>query len=268
MALLAAVNGWWALARASGLAAWFFVVASLVLGALAAGRMVPAKGATRWLLDLHPWISTLGLALVVLHVVALLNDSFVSFDPFAVLVPFASPWRTLAVTWGVVALWGLLAVEATSLVRRWMPKRSWHAVHLLSYGVAVLITVHALTAGSDVTSAPVRIVLVGTAFLALVVSGLRARQAAIAADARAAEEEAASAAQAQERARTATSVVPGSVVGTWPPAERTPVVVGPSRPPVPAATPPTGWPAGPPTAPPATAPRVMPAAPNDPGRDA
>lgn len=185
ISVLATVNGWWALARASGLAAWLFVVASLVLGALAAGRMVPARGATRWLLDMHPWISTLGLALVGLHIVALLGDSYVNFDLASVLVPFAASWRPLAVSWGVVAFWLLLAIEGTSIIRRWMPKSAWHKVHLASYGVAVLVTIHALTAGSDLTNNAVRFSLVGIAAVALIVSAMRARQAALAADDRA-----------------------------------------------------------------------------------
>ena len=123
-----------------------------------------------------------------------------------------------------------------------MPKAAWHKVHLVSYGVAVLVTVHALTAGSDVTALPVRVVLVGSAFGALVVSGLRARQVAIAADARA--------------NQTPGQPVPASTgaIGSWSVPARPPVVVPPRAPSCPdtlGAPRPDGPPTASPNAPPA-----------------
>jgi DMSO/TMAO reductase YedYZ heme-binding membrane subunit len=46
----------------------------------------------------------------------------------------------------------LVAIEITSLLRRRMSNRAWHAVHLLSYFLFATTTVHMLTAGTDVTA--------------------------------------------------------------------------------------------------------------------
>jgi DMSO/TMAO reductase YedYZ heme-binding membrane subunit len=73
----------------------------------------------------------------------------VSFGPVDLLVPFAASWRPGAVAWGVVALYLLLAVEVTSLVRSRLPARVWHRIHLASYGLYLTATVHLLTAGSE-----------------------------------------------------------------------------------------------------------------------
>jgi DMSO/TMAO reductase YedYZ heme-binding membrane subunit len=69
-----------------------------------------------------------------------------------VLVPFTGSWHSLAVAWGIVGMYLLVAIEITSLLRRRMSKRTWHAVHLLGYLLFALTTVHLLTAGTDATA--------------------------------------------------------------------------------------------------------------------
>ena len=71
---------WWYIARSSGLTAWTLLVASLVLGALASGRLTEKRGSLRWLLDLHPWVSGLALATVALHIAAIVADTFVKIS--------------------------------------------------------------------------------------------------------------------------------------------------------------------------------------------
>ena len=65
------------------------------------------------------------------------------------LVPFASSWHPVAVAWGVTALYLLLAVELTSLLRSRISKRVWRATHYLSFPLFALATIHGLSAGTD-----------------------------------------------------------------------------------------------------------------------
>ena len=65
-------------------------------------------------------------------------------------MPFTGSWHPLAVAWGIVGMYLLVAIEITSLLRHRMSKRAWHAVHLLSYLLFATTTVHMLTAGTDV----------------------------------------------------------------------------------------------------------------------
>jgi len=143
-------HAWWYLARSSGLTAWLLLVASLVMGTMASGRLTERSGARRWLLDLHPWVSGLALSAVVLHILAIIADSAVDISLTQGLVPFASPWRASAVAWGAVAFWLMVAVQGTSLARVSIPKRWWHGIHLTSYVLAVLATLHSILSGSDV----------------------------------------------------------------------------------------------------------------------
>jgi hypothetical protein len=91
-----------------------------------------------------------------------------------VLVPFASTWHPLAVAWGVVALYLLLAVEITSLLRARLSQRVWRGVHFASFGLFVTATIHGLAAGTDTTRLVAVLVAAVAALAFLVMSAIRA----------------------------------------------------------------------------------------------
>jgi len=140
---------WWYLARSAGITAWVASLGSLLAGLALATRALGRRPRGPWLLDLHRGLAGVTLAFTALHVAALVADGHVHFGAIEVLVPFTSGWRPLAVGAGVVALWLLLAVEATSLAMGRLPRPVWRLVHLGSHLAAVLATAHALTAGTD-----------------------------------------------------------------------------------------------------------------------
>jgi DMSO/TMAO reductase YedYZ heme-binding membrane subunit len=144
----------WYVTRASGLTAWALVLISIVWGLAMA---LPRFGFTRragpaWTLALHRWLGALALAFIAVHVVSLLIDDFVHFSLAAVLVPLVSGWHPVAVAWGIVAMYLLVAVEVTSLARRRLPPKVWRQLHLLAYAAFGLSTVHMVTAGTDTTA--------------------------------------------------------------------------------------------------------------------
>jgi DMSO/TMAO reductase YedYZ heme-binding membrane subunit len=167
-------HSWWYLARSSGLTAWVLLVASLVMGTMATGRLTERTGSRRWLLDLHPWVSGLALSAVVLHILAIVADSYVKISLTQALVPFASSWRSTAVAWGAIAFWLMVAVQGTSLVRHSMPKRVWHGIHLSAYLLAVLATLHAVLTGTDVHNRFVTVLIAGGVTIAVASSLQRA----------------------------------------------------------------------------------------------
>jgi DMSO/TMAO reductase YedYZ heme-binding membrane subunit len=85
----------------------------------------------------------------VVHVVSILADSYVHFGLAEVLVPLTGSWHPVAVAWGIVAFYAMVAVEVTSLLRKRLSKRAWRGTHLLSFPLFAFSTVHALSAGSD-----------------------------------------------------------------------------------------------------------------------
>jgi predicted ferric reductase len=139
----------WYVARSSGIVAWALVVATIAWGLLLATKVLGRRPTPAWVLSLHRYLGALTLAFVGVHVAAIVLDTYTDFGITDVLVPFTGSWHPVAVAWGIVGLYLLVAIELTSLLRHRMSKRAWHAVHLLSYFLFATTTVHMLTAGTD-----------------------------------------------------------------------------------------------------------------------
>ena len=140
---------WWYVARSSGMVAWVMLTTSVIWGVVLSTKAFPSARRPAWLLDLHRWLGGLTIAFVVLHIGALIADSYTHFTLADVAVPFASSWKPGAVALGVIAAWLLVAVQATSLAMRRLPRRVWRWVHLTSYATFWLTSVHAAFAGTD-----------------------------------------------------------------------------------------------------------------------
>jgi predicted ferric reductase len=139
----------WYTARAGGIVAWALLAASVIWGLWLSGRIRPLGARPAWILDLHRFLGGLATIFVGVHVGAILLDTYTHFGLTDVLVPFASSWHPVAVAWGIVALYVLLAVELTSLARQRLPKRLWRTVHVASLPLFVVASIHYLAAGTD-----------------------------------------------------------------------------------------------------------------------
>jgi predicted ferric reductase len=139
----------WYLARSSGLVAWALLALSMLWGLLLATRVFDRNPGPKWFTDLHRFLGGLAVLFTGIHVAALIGDNYVAFGAKDVLVPFASSWRPVAVAWGVIAMWILLAVEGSSLLMRHLSRRLWRAIHLSSYLLFISATAHAFSAGTD-----------------------------------------------------------------------------------------------------------------------
>jgi DMSO/TMAO reductase YedYZ heme-binding membrane subunit len=140
---------WWYLTRGSGLVAWALLTASMAFGLTLSTRLFGRGVAPAWLLDVHRFLGGLALALVGVHLAALVGDTYVHFTLGDLLVPMSSDWKPAAVAWGVVAFWLLVAVEITSLVMARLPRRFWRAVHEASFACFLATALHGSLAGSD-----------------------------------------------------------------------------------------------------------------------
>jgi DMSO/TMAO reductase YedYZ heme-binding membrane subunit len=143
---------WWFVARGSGITAWLFLTASIMWGIVLGAGLFPKHRRPAWLLDLHRALGGLVVCFVGVHVGALIADNYVHFDVIDVLVPFAANWKTWQVALGVLALWGVVAVELTSLAMKHLRRSTWRAVHLTSYVVFVLTSLHGTFAGTDASN--------------------------------------------------------------------------------------------------------------------
>ena len=147
-----AASPWWYVARASGIVAWGLLALSVLWGLALSTKVLGRRPRPNWLLDLHRFLGGLGVVFVGVHLLGLVLDTWIHIGPTEILVPLTSSWKPVAVTWGVVAFYLLVAVEVTSLLRRRLPKRWWKGIHFSSYALYLVATVHLLTAGTDRSS--------------------------------------------------------------------------------------------------------------------
>lgn len=142
----------WYLARSSGVVAWGLLSGAMIWGILLSTRVTGNKPRPAWVTSIHRYLGGLGLVFTGIHMAALWADSYVEFGLIELIVPFSSGWRPVAVAWGVIAFWLLLAVEVTSLLQRRVPNVLWRRVHLLAFPLWVLASVHLVMAGTDVAA--------------------------------------------------------------------------------------------------------------------
>lgn len=164
---------WWHVARSSGIVAWALLAATVWIGLALSTRALGKRPAPAWLLDLHRGLGGYAVVLTGVHLVGLVLDSYVDFGLADLLVPGASEWRPGAVAWGVVALYLLVAIEITSLLRRQLSNTAWRRLHATSFPLVIVATIHLLTAGTDARNPVLLGAVLATTMAAAVLTLLR-----------------------------------------------------------------------------------------------
>jgi sulfoxide reductase heme-binding subunit YedZ len=139
----------WFLSRGSGLVLLVLFSIVVVLGVATRTGSAPSRWPRFAVAELHRTLSLFAVSLLVLHVVTAILDPFVTIGWAATVLPFASPYRTVAIGLGALAVDLAGAVLITSLARRRLGQRTWRAVHWLAYLAWPAAFLHALTAGND-----------------------------------------------------------------------------------------------------------------------
>ena len=140
---------WWYVARSSGIAAWAIVTLAVCWGLMLSTKAAAKATQPAQILDLHRFFGGMAVTFTIVHILGLVFDSYVYFSWFEVLIPFKSQWQPREVAWGVFAFYLLIAVEATSLMMKKLPKPVWRQIHRTSVALYILSTYHGITAGTD-----------------------------------------------------------------------------------------------------------------------
>ena len=141
--------GLWYATRATGLVAMLLLTLSVLFGVITAGRFASENWPRFLSQGLHRNISLLVLAFLALHVGTTVVDTYTSIPLAAAFVPLASAYKTAWLSLGAVALDLLLALVATSLVRKRLGYRAWRRVHWLAYACWPVAVTHGLGIGTD-----------------------------------------------------------------------------------------------------------------------
>jgi hypothetical protein len=139
----------WDTARAGGLVSYVLLTAAVGLGLVLRNRWQSSRWPRLVTNELHGYVSLLALVFIVVHVLAVAVDPFTHFGLRAVVVPFATHYRPVWMSLGIVALYLLLAVWVSSRLRRRIGHRLWRRIHVLAFAVYAAATLHGLGTGSD-----------------------------------------------------------------------------------------------------------------------
>jgi predicted ferric reductase len=150
----------WYVIRGAG-----FVAAGLLILLMLSGIGQVTGITYRFIEPVKAWAIHKAMALalcaaIVVHVSFLLVDHYVRFSLTQVLIPFAShysngikllgiPLGGIAVTLGILAMYCIAIIVASSLGWIDTKKHAWRKLHYLSYIVFFFIFLHALYIGTD-----------------------------------------------------------------------------------------------------------------------
>ncbi|HET6291860.1 MAG TPA: hypothetical protein VFG33_00755 [Kribbella sp.] len=142
----------WYLARAAGVMAMVLFTVATTLGILAAGGNKPER--RFWFQYVHRSAAATGLALLIVHVIAVIADSYANVSTSVLILPFTSGYRPFAVTVGVVALYclvftALIGAARGRLARSAAATKRWRVLHIAGSVGWLLSVGHGLLAGTD-----------------------------------------------------------------------------------------------------------------------
>jgi len=139
----------WFLNRGTGIVLMVLMTLSVVLGILSArsraGRGIP--GFVRAVV--HRNVALLAVAMLAVHVVSAVVDSYVDIRWWDAVVPWGGLYQPLWLGLGALAFDLLIAITVTSLLRTRLPHAAWRVVHWASYLAWVIAVIHGLGIGTD-----------------------------------------------------------------------------------------------------------------------
>ena len=139
----------WALSRASGLAAFAVLTASVIMGLLISTKASDGLLGRPFVFEMHQFLSVASLVLIGVHAGSLLFDGFLNFTPLGLLVPFVSPYQPVAIGVGIVAAWLCAITTASFWMRSRIGQKRWRTLHYITFLAYAGALWHGIAAGTD-----------------------------------------------------------------------------------------------------------------------
>jgi methionine sulfoxide reductase heme-binding subunit len=138
---------YWITSRAAGSAALVLSSLSVCVGLLMGGRLLRGRGPD--LRVTHEALSLATITALLVHVFTLVGDNFLGLSLIDVTIPFASAYKTLWTTIGIVAFWATLILGLTYYARSRIGQERWRVLHRLTTLAWMLGVAHSLGEGTD-----------------------------------------------------------------------------------------------------------------------
>ena len=144
---------YWYLTRAAGFVSYLLLFFAVTFGLTMTGGLLE-----RWLrryrvYDFHRFLSLLAVGFLIIHIVIVLPDRYISFSVAELLVPFASHYEPAYMAFGVFSFYLVAFIVGTFYLRHIVTYRIWRVVHYTTFLAFTLALIHGIGAGTD-TAAP------------------------------------------------------------------------------------------------------------------
>jgi sulfoxide reductase heme-binding subunit YedZ len=139
----------WYATRGAGVVSLVLLTSVVVLGIISALRWQTTSWPRFLTTGLHRNLALVTLLFLAIHIVTAVVDPFTALGWNAALIPFSSSYRRFWLGLGVIAVYLLLAIVVTSLLRSVLGYRSWRIVHWLTYAMWPIAVIHGIGTGTD-----------------------------------------------------------------------------------------------------------------------
>jgi sulfoxide reductase heme-binding subunit YedZ len=137
----------WITSRAAGFAALILASLAVCVGLLMATKLVKHRRTD--LVAIHEVLSLSTIVAIIVHAAALLGDGFLHPSVADITIPFASGYKTIWTSIGIVAGWGLVLLGLSYYARRRIGAARWRKLHRLTALAWLLGLAHSLGEGTD-----------------------------------------------------------------------------------------------------------------------
>lgn len=140
---------YWYATRGLGITTLIVLTATVVLGVGTVKRWGGGPTPRFVTADLHRNLSLIAVVLLAAHILTTVLDPYAQISVRDAVIPVGAAYRPVWLGLGVVAAEILVAVAASSALRRQIGPRTWRLIHWAAYASWPLAVVHGLGTGSD-----------------------------------------------------------------------------------------------------------------------
>jgi sulfoxide reductase heme-binding subunit YedZ len=140
---------YWYLARGSGIVSLALFTITFALGLLTAGRVSSPRWPRFVTETLHRNVSLAAVMFILVHIVTIVLDDFVSIGLVEAVIPFVGSYSPFYLGLGALAFDVIIVLMLTGLLRTRMPYRAWRLVHWIGYFGWPVAVVHTIGIGTD-----------------------------------------------------------------------------------------------------------------------
>lgn len=163
----------WYFTRSAGTVAYLLLASSTIWGLLLSTKLLKDHIPAALSLAMHNILSWLAVVLTSVHALALLWDSYYSYSPADLTVPFIGPYKPGWVGLGIIGFYLMFLTTLSFNFRKQIGQKRWRQLHYLTFGVYLLATLHGVTAGTDSGNLGMQLLYWGSGLLVLFLTNFR-----------------------------------------------------------------------------------------------